>query len=179
MKINLGSGHKRIDGFLNIDADPNCNPDYLCNLEHDSIPLEDNTVDEVIVHHVLEHILNFKHVMTEIYRVCKPNAIIDIRLPHPNHDTFLIDPTHVRPLLPESFRLLDQEYNRSEIARGGASSTLGLMWNVNFRIAHVDYVIDSFYDQILPHLNEMEYVRVHREANNFCIETHTVLEVIK
>ena len=39
MKINLGSGYKRIDGFLNIDDDPLVEPDFLCNIENDRLPL--------------------------------------------------------------------------------------------------------------------------------------------
>ena len=56
MKINLGSGYKRIDGFLNIDDDPLVEPDFLCNIENDRLPLEDNSVDEIRAHHILEHI---------------------------------------------------------------------------------------------------------------------------
>ena len=32
MKINIGSGFKRYNGFLNIDDDPLVNPDYLLNI---------------------------------------------------------------------------------------------------------------------------------------------------
>ena len=33
MKLNIGGGLKRFDGFLNVDADPLTKPDYLVNLE--------------------------------------------------------------------------------------------------------------------------------------------------
>ena len=179
LKVDLGCGYKKREGFVRIDGDVNCKPDYVMDLEKDPIPLPDNSVEYMIVHHVLEHVLNFKGVMKEIYRVCQPGAIIDIRLPHPTHDTYRIDPTHVRPLLPESFRLLSQKHNQTSITNGGAESTLGLMWGVDFEIQHVEYVLDAFYDQVLPTLNQAEYIRIHREANNFCIETHTVLMAIK
>ena len=39
MKINLGSGYKRIDGFLNIDDDPLVKPDYLLNVETDKLQI--------------------------------------------------------------------------------------------------------------------------------------------
>ena len=56
MKINLGSGYKRIDGFLNIDDDPLVSPDFLCNIEKEKLPLEDNSVEEIRAHHIFEHI---------------------------------------------------------------------------------------------------------------------------
>ena len=34
LKINLGSGYKRIEGFLNVDDDPLVNPDYIVNLDY-------------------------------------------------------------------------------------------------------------------------------------------------
>jgi hypothetical protein len=33
MKLNIGSGYKRYEDFLNIDDDPLVSPDYIVNLE--------------------------------------------------------------------------------------------------------------------------------------------------
>lgn len=99
MKINLGSGYKRIDGFLNIDDDPLVEPDFLCNIEKEKLPLEDNSVDEIRAHHILEHIgSGFIGLMQELYRVAKHGAILDIVVPHHFHDNFYSDPTHCRPI---------------------------------------------------------------------------------
>ena len=35
MKLNLGSGYKRVPGFVNIDSSPACKPDYVVDLEKD------------------------------------------------------------------------------------------------------------------------------------------------
>lgn len=37
MKINIGGGLKRFEGFVNVDADPNTKPEYLHNLEKDKL----------------------------------------------------------------------------------------------------------------------------------------------
>ena len=55
MKINIGGGDQKYEGFLNCDYDKNCNPDFCFNLETDKFPFDDNTVEQVIAHHVLEH----------------------------------------------------------------------------------------------------------------------------
>ncbi len=47
MKINIGGGLKRFEGFVNLDADPNTKPEYLHNLETEKLPFEDSTVEEV------------------------------------------------------------------------------------------------------------------------------------
>ena len=49
--------------------------------------------------------------MKELYRICKNNSIIDIVVPHPRHDDFLSDPTHVRPITDMTLSLYDKELN--------------------------------------------------------------------
>ena len=56
MKVNLGSGFKRIEGFVNVDDDPLVEPDYIVNVEKDKLPFDDNSVEEIRAHHILEHI---------------------------------------------------------------------------------------------------------------------------
>jgi len=41
MKINIGGGLKRFEGFVNVDADPNTKPEYLHNLETEKLPFEE------------------------------------------------------------------------------------------------------------------------------------------
>ena len=146
MKLNLGCGFNHLAGFVNIDNNPACKPDRLLNLERADPPLNEaldfaiprwpdsGSVDEVAAHHVLEHVNNFTGLMQWLYRVMKPGALMDIRLPHPRSDLYIGDPTHVRPLTADSFALL----SRKECARyreAGASNTpLADMLGVDFEI---------------------------------------------
>lgn len=180
MNINLGGGYKRYPNFVNVDSDPNCNPDYLIDLEKDRLPFDDNTVEKVIAHHILEHIGDgYFHLLKELYRVCKHGAIIDIRVPHPNHEVFLNDPTHKRPITVDGLRLFSKKHNRMEIERGGASSTLAIMNDVDFDIISYEFIHDSFYDEIKPKLSRLELERLFREALNTTIEIHIKLMVVK
>ena len=180
MNINLGAGYKRYPNFVNVDADPNCNPDYLVDLEKDRLPFDDNTVEKVIAHHILEHIGDgYFHLLKELYRVCKHGAIIDIHVPHPNHEVFLNDPTHKRPITVDGLRLFSKKHNRMEIERGGASSTLGIMNDVDFDIISYEFIHDPFYDEIKPKLSRLELERLFREALNTTIEIHIKLMVVK
>lgn len=182
MKLNIGSGYKRYEGFINIDADPNCNPDYLINLDDKNLilPFPDNTVEVIIAHHILEHIgEGYFRLLQELYRVCKPDAIIDIRVPHPNHEVYLNDPTHKRPITVEGIRLFSKEYNKQEISRGGSSSTLGLMFNVDFEIIAYEYIHDPFYDEIKKKAPQEYLERLFREALNTTLEIHIQVMVKK
>lgn len=180
MNINLGGGYKRYPNFVNVDSDPNCNPDYLVDLEKDRLPFDDNTVEKVIAHHILEHIgEGYFHLLKELYRVCKHGAIIDIRVPHPNHEVFLNDPTHKRPITVDGLRLFSKKYNNMEIERNGTASTLGIMNNIDFDIIGYEFIHDPFYDEIKPKLSRLELERLFREALNTTIEIHIKLMVVK
>jgi len=98
LKLNLGCGNDKRVGYVNIDASPLVKPNFVINFE-DKNCLEffrDNSVSEIIIYHVLEHIHNFIPLMKEIHRVCKPGAIIDIRCPFYASWGQWNDPTHVR-----------------------------------------------------------------------------------
>ncbi len=103
MKLNLGCGYNKLDGYVNVDSDPNCEPDTLADIE-DSLPFEDNSVDEIVLNHVLEHLGQttkvYFHVWKEMYRVLKDGALVLINVPHHNHDNFHHDATHVRKVTP-------------------------------------------------------------------------------
>jgi ubiquinone/menaquinone biosynthesis C-methylase UbiE len=179
LKINLGSGRKRIDGFLNVDGDINVSPDYLVDLEKDKLPFEDSSVSEIVAEHILEHITNFIPLMKEIYRVCEDGALVKIRVPNPRHDIFLADPTHVRPILAESFRLFSLKHNNNQIETGGSSSCLAIQHGVDFELVSQDYVIDPFYQSFVQNSKPEEVIQREREVNNFILENVYVLQVLK
>ena len=179
-KLNLGSGYKRFDGFLNIDSDNHCEPDYIVNLENERLPFEDNSVDEIKAHHILEHIgEGFFHLMKETYRVCENGAFVDIRVPHHWHECFINDPTHRRPITVEGMRLFSKKYNQREIDTEGSSSTLGFIFDVDFEIVSFDYIPDPFYREIVQSNTQEQNIRLFRECVNVVQETHIILVVVK
>ena len=180
IKLNIGGGYKRYDGFLNVDRDINCKPDVLLDLEKDKFPFEDSTVSEIKAYHILEHIgEGYIPLLQELYRICEHGAIIDIKVPHHFHDNFYSDPTHKRPITVEGFRLFNQTANRLEIARQGTSSTLGIMYGINFEVVHYDFIYDSFYHDIIKNSNREQLERLMREATNVAVETQIKVMVIK
>lgn len=155
MKLHLGCGQKRIAGFINVDREPSLQPDQIVNLEVFPWPWETNSVEEVVMEHVLEHLGQnpdtYLTLISELYRICKPQALIHIVVPHPRSDGYLADPTHVRPILPEGLELFSQEANRITQQRGWANTPLAQILNVDFRILEVEYQVNAPW---LDHLSE-------------------------
>ena len=112
MKLNLGCGQSKKKGYINIDSSKQVNPDKVIDLEKARLPFKDNSVDEIIAEHVLEHINNFTPLMHEMYRVCKNNSIIKIKTPFYSSWGQFNDPTHVRFFSPFTFNYFSKgEYS--------------------------------------------------------------------
>ena len=80
-KIEIGGGRRPCgDGYQNLD---NCDgADIRCDIEHDRWPLADDTVEDVYANHVLQRVVDTKHILHEIVRVCRVGARVEIRVPH-------------------------------------------------------------------------------------------------
>jgi len=102
MKLNLGCGIDRMIGYVNCDISTDVKPDKIVDLEK-KLPFENNSIDEINLSHVLEHVRNLIPLMHEIRRVCKNGARIHIRVPFYSSWSQFTDPTHVRFFTPGTF----------------------------------------------------------------------------
>jgi hypothetical protein len=145
LKLNLGSGQNPRAGYVNVDK--NGSADVNWDLERFPWPWPDSSVDEIVLHHVLEHlgetVESFFGVIKELYRVCRHGAVIQIAVPHPRHDTFLADPTHVRAFTAESFMLYSKAMCRQWQKEGVPTSPLGLYLDVDFNVTHIQFDLEQ------------------------------------
>jgi predicted SAM-dependent methyltransferase len=180
MKINIGAGTKRHAGYVNCDYDLHYQPEHVFDMEKDTWPFEDNSVTNIIAHHVLEHLgEGYFHTLKEMYRICRPGAIIDIRVPHWNHANFHHDPTHRRAVTPYGLMLFSKKFNDIDAQNNGASSKLGHFFNVNFEIIQEDYTIDYRYKNSLEHFNREQLLEYANTRNGIIDEVLITLAVVK
>jgi len=73
MKLNLGCGEVKHDGYINVDKYDIFEPDVVQDLEKFPWAFEDNSVDEIIMHHVLEHLgqttEEYMNILAELHRI--------------------------------------------------------------------------------------------------------------
>jgi ubiquinone/menaquinone biosynthesis C-methylase UbiE len=180
MKINLGAGDTRFDGFVNCDYDARTGAEHIFDMEKDKFPFEDNTVEQVIAHHVFEHMgEGYFHCLQEVYRVCKHGALIDIRVPHPRHDYYLNDPTHRRPITPDGLALFSRKYNDACIEQNAAASRLGYYFKVDFEVVDVNEIPDPMYMKAFEGMQMEQAKRYIHEHNNIVMEYHIRMVAIK
>ena len=79
--LNLGSGGTRINGFLNMDANPRCGCDLVAHV--DKIKLYSDSVGAIYSSHVFEHIprADAARILAEWYRVLRPGGKLYICVP--------------------------------------------------------------------------------------------------
>jgi len=80
MKLNLGCGDKKLDGYVNVDV---CGePDINFDLSQFPWPFDDNSADEISSSHFLEHVQDYEKTILEIHRILKPGGILHFKVPH-------------------------------------------------------------------------------------------------
>jgi len=97
--MNFGCGKDLKKGYDNVDL-----RDFDFNIF--PYPIKNNTYDYVYCHQVLEHLKYPERTLYELHRICKPNAIIDISVPHMNNDGSFSMFGHISYFTEDSFRCL-------------------------------------------------------------------------
>lgn len=144
MRLNIGCGPKHLAGHVNVDKEAAVGPDVVCDIGRDRWPFDDSTIEVVCASHVLEHLTTDElfHCLKEMYRVCRHEATVIVSVPHPRHDLFLNDPTHQRPILPQTMLMFSKAQLADLAAKGQALTPLCDRIGVDFYLASVRYSFD-------------------------------------
>jgi predicted SAM-dependent methyltransferase len=83
MKLNLGCGLDKKQGYINIDIRKEVKPDLIWNLENIPYPFESNSIEEIIAKDVLEHFpfRKVENILKEWFRILKPQGKLYIQTP--------------------------------------------------------------------------------------------------
>ena len=92
--LNLGCGGKKVLEEFGVDIIKTAATDVVCNLDSVLLPFAENSVDIIKSNHCFEHIADLVGLMSEVYRIMKPGAILEVTVPHVSNIDFWRDPTH-------------------------------------------------------------------------------------
>lgn len=111
-KLNLGCGRHRLPGWQHVDQ-TDYGDNIVFNLDHltgsrRKLPFDDNSCDEFILSHVIEHISDTLGLMQELHRVAAPGAVCHIAVPFAFSEASIEDQTHVRQFTFNSFCFFSQ-----------------------------------------------------------------------
>lgn len=181
----MGCGHNRVAGFVNVDAAPECDPDEVWDLERTPWPWPENCAEEVRFIHSLEHMgadpKVFLALMKELYRIAAPGCRVVIHVPHPRHDNFVSDPTHVRAITPSTLELFDRRLNDEWKTKRLSNTPLAHYTGVDFALVERGILLAEPYGADLEagRLSSEDAATLVRERNNVAAEYRLVLEARK
>lgn len=102
--LDIGCGAHKTPGAIGMDVNPRTAADVIYDLNCVPYPYLDNSFDEVIGRHVIEHVDCLLDVVSEIHRITKPGGVIKFLAPHYTNPDWATDPTHRTHLNSFSFR---------------------------------------------------------------------------
>jgi hypothetical protein len=142
-RLNMGSGLKKISGFVNADSNPAVKPDQVVDFNQFPWPYADNEFDHIVAKDILEHLGNtgedFIKVIKEMYRISHNGAIWEVQSPHWRCDTALDDPTHRRLITMGMFNIFNKKMIIDKLRAEGADSPLAFQHDVDIEICDMQF----------------------------------------
>jgi hypothetical protein len=168
-RLNLGSGLKKLDGYLNVDVNDSGNPDMIYNLNQTPWPWKDDEFGHIVAKDILEHLGNdgdhFKEIIKEMYRISEGGAVWEVQVPHWRCDVALDDITHRRLLTMGSFMLFNQRTLLERLRNGHSDSITAFEEGIDLEICDVQF-------EYLPHWGDrLKKGEISEEELNYALNT--------
>jgi len=162
VSIDIGSGSHAKSGYLGIGRVACPGVDYVVDIEREPLPFPDSSVQNVYSTHCFSHLRNSRFILSEIGRVCRDGARIEIWTPYAHHNNALLD-GHVAYFTEEWWHHLTLLYPAAWRASLGGT----WLWR-SIRYVVTQPVIDEL------HANRIDIDFAIRHMNNivkeFCVE---------
>jgi len=109
IKIDLGSSFHKLPGYIGVDIMKAKGVDVYADAQN--LPFRDSSIDEIYSSHCIEHIDDQLAVIRELYRVCKPDALMRIIVPHFSNPCYYDDLTHRHHYSTRSFEHYNHQFH--------------------------------------------------------------------
>lgn len=157
MKLDLGCGTKKKEGFTGVDAINFPGVDVVLNVGKDPWPWKDGEVEEVHCSHMIEHLTwpERVHFFNELCRVMKQGAKCQLIFPHWASMRYYGDPTHESPFSEFAFYYLLKSWRDANAPHVGYTCDFDATWGFSLRqdlmtrnAEYQRYAIENFKEAI-------------------------------
>ena len=183
-KVEIGCGKTKTEGYIGMDRFQLPGVDIVADLNN-IFPIEDNSVDVVYACHSLEHLDSMEKTMSEIYRICKHKAIVQVLAPYYyatlntanfyhlnvfNEDTFRFFTT-----FPDTGVIDKEEWYSPHSSYWGLSDSDNSSSEVQMELLNMEF----FYYKEYVKLADEQKRRARRSFNNVCDQIYYELIINK
>lgn len=141
--LDIGCGPAKAKGHIGIDAYAFPGVDIIRDIRR-GLPFNDDTFDGLRAHHVVEHFGggDLLFIVNEMWRVCKPGAMLEITAPDATSPNRYRDPTHLtRDWSEDSFMLWQVDVN------GAYQIFVGPLYDRQAKLRKVTTAVNSNLDR--------------------------------
>jgi SAM-dependent methyltransferase len=114
LRLNLGCGNDVREDYTNVDnfsSNPKSPNVINADLRIFPWPFQDNSADEILMNHVLEHMPDTYAVVSEIKRILRPGGFFHGQVPHMSNRIAFTHPQHFRVFVPYTFEKLALDFD--------------------------------------------------------------------
>lgn len=158
--LDIGCGERKVPGAIGVDRRVCKGVAVVCDIES-GLPFRTDSADAVYLRHIIEHIRDLVGFMEDLYRVCRPGALVYVEAPYYSSRGAFRDPTHVHFISEDTFQYF--EYPADYDSR------------TNFRIERIRYD----YRRPFRYFPEYFRKRFRRYLLNVVDNFHVTLRAVK
>lgn len=114
VKLDLGCGNRKQDGFLGVDVVKTTDVDIQLDLEKFPWDIESESVEEIYCSHYVEHTSDLFKFMNECYRILIPSGKMTVLAPYWSSVRCWMDPTHKRAISENTFLYFNKSWRESQ-----------------------------------------------------------------
>jgi len=155
-RLHFGCGGDVRQGWINLDSRPLPGVDVIANLDacrRKPLPFADDSIDELMGNHILEHLSDPLALMQELHRIAKPGAKLVFRVPYGSSDDADQDPTHVKRYFMRSFYYFSQlGYTHFDYDYRGDWDTVSVVLSVD-AARHGGKIFDQLLEEVRSQRN--------------------------
>lgn len=101
-RLNVGCGHDRRGGWVNLDLAPLPAVDIAARFGAGTLPFPDCSFEVILAADIVEHV-DFGAALRELHRLLSPGGTLVISTVHFTSRNLYVDPTHVRGFSARTF----------------------------------------------------------------------------
>lgn len=153
MKLDLACGNKKTEGFIGVDLSlEGTQADLIVDLEKYPWYFGDDSIDEIVCNHYIEHTSDLIAFMNEVHRILKPGGTATFVSPYWSSVRCWQDPTHKRAISEQTYYYFVESWRRE-------NGLLHYPITANFEILDFSYHVNPDFQDIKG--QDLEYAARH------------------